>query len=128
MTHVPDPELPPLTDPGDGDGALLMFEERVLMYLTGHRLGDLRRLVRHYVDPEEVFPTGAYHKGGRRSGRRAPVDFEEATTRTSSWRFAREVGLTDGSRLRVVGGHRATGAPCFSRDRGAVVCRADRPS
>jgi len=81
-THVPDPELPPLTDPGDRDGrVLLMFEERAFwMYLTGHRLGDLRRLVRHYgFDPEEVFPTGAYHKGGTYGRDVAlPVDFEEA--------------------------------------------------
>jgi hypothetical protein len=35
------------------------------MYLTGHRLGDLRRLVRQYGrGTETVFPTGAYFKGG----------------------------------------------------------------
>src|SRR5690606_19133625 len=46
-THLPDPQLPLLTDPGDRDGrVLLMFEGRAFwMYLTGHRIGDLRRLV-----------------------------------------------------------------------------------
>jgi hypothetical protein len=35
------------------------------MYLTSHRLGDLRRLVRQYGrGAETVFPTGAYHKPG----------------------------------------------------------------
>ncbi|MGV3708234.1 MAG: hypothetical protein ACO1Q7_05285 [Gemmatimonas sp.] len=37
-----------------------LFAERAYwMYMTGHRLGDLRRLVRNYGrDPETVFPTG----------------------------------------------------------------------
>jgi hypothetical protein len=37
-----------------------LFAERAYwMYMTGHRLGDLRRLVRHYGrDAETVFPTG----------------------------------------------------------------------
>jgi hypothetical protein len=35
------------------------------MFLTSHRLGDLRRLVRDYGrDSEDVFPTGTYHKPG----------------------------------------------------------------
>jgi hypothetical protein len=40
------------------------FRERALwMYATGHRLGDLRRLVRQYGLPESaVFPTGAYYR------------------------------------------------------------------
>lgn len=42
------------------------FQERALwMYLTAHRLGDMRRLVRQYARPaESVFPSGAYFKGG----------------------------------------------------------------
>ena len=38
----------------------LLYKERAYwMWLTGHRLGDLRRLVRIYKrDPETVFPTG----------------------------------------------------------------------
>lgn len=44
----------------------LLFRERAFwLYLTGHRLGDLRRLVRQYGrDQAQVFPVGSYHKGG----------------------------------------------------------------
>ena len=44
----------------------LLFQERALdLFLTSHRLGDLRRLIRQYGrDAESVFPTGAYFKGG----------------------------------------------------------------
>ena len=55
--------LAALTDPGTPDSRLdLLFQERALwMYLTGHRLGDLRRLVRSYGrDPNTVFPSGNY--------------------------------------------------------------------
>ena len=43
-----------------------LFKERAYwLYLTSHRLGDMRRLVRQYNRPtESVFPTGAYHKSG----------------------------------------------------------------
>jgi hypothetical protein len=43
-----------------------LFKERAYwLYLTSHRLGDLRRLVRQYTrESETVFPTGAYHKSG----------------------------------------------------------------
>ena len=57
--------LGPLTDPGSATARVdLMFRERAFwMYQTGHRLGDLRRLVRQYGrGAETVFPTGAYHK------------------------------------------------------------------
>lgn len=54
---------PPATFAGQVD---LLFQERALtMFLTSHRLGDLRRLVRQYGrGAETVFPTGAYFKGG----------------------------------------------------------------
>jgi hypothetical protein len=44
----------------------LHFQERAFwLWQTGHRLGDMRRLVRQYGrTPEQVFPTGAYFKGG----------------------------------------------------------------
>jgi starch-binding outer membrane protein, SusD/RagB family len=44
----------------------LLFSERAFwLFATGHRLGDMRRLVRRYLRTEDtVFPTGAYHKGG----------------------------------------------------------------
>ncbi len=43
-----------------------IFKERAYwLYLTSHRLGDLRRLVRRYGRAAEtVFPTGTYHKPG----------------------------------------------------------------
>lgn len=43
-----------------------LFNERALwLYATGHRLGDLRRLVRQYgQNVANVFPVGSYHKSG----------------------------------------------------------------
>jgi starch-binding outer membrane protein, SusD/RagB family len=43
----------------------LLFRERAFwLYLTGHRLGDLRRLMRQYGRLEDnVFPTGLHFKG-----------------------------------------------------------------
>ncbi len=53
----------PATSAGKVD---LLFQERAIdLFLTAHRLGDLRRLIRQYGrDAESVFPTGAYFKGG----------------------------------------------------------------
>ena len=62
------PGLLPLVDPGTASGRVdLLFRERAFwMYLTAHRLGDMRRLIRQYGrDSETVFPTGPYFKGGR---------------------------------------------------------------
>jgi hypothetical protein len=64
--------LPPLADPGTVTGRQdLLFSERgQWLYLTTHRLPDLRRLSRSTVnggygrDPESVFPTGAWYRGG----------------------------------------------------------------
>lgn len=56
-----------LADPGTAAGREdLMFRERAFwLFATGHRLGDLRRLIRQYGRTEDqVFPTGAYHEGG----------------------------------------------------------------
>ena len=45
--------------------SLLFFERAFWLYATGHRLGDMRRLIRQYGQAADaVFPTGAYHKGG----------------------------------------------------------------
>ena len=43
-----------------------LFKERAYwLFLTSHRLGDMRRLIRQYNRPANtVFPTGAYFKGG----------------------------------------------------------------
>ena len=59
--------LAPLTDPGTPAARVdLMFRERAFWFwLTAHRLGDLRRMIRQYGrGAETVFPTGAYFKGG----------------------------------------------------------------
>jgi len=59
--------LAPLTDPGSATARVdLMFSERAFwLYATGHRLGDLRRLIKQYGRAANtVFPTGAWHKGG----------------------------------------------------------------
>lgn len=58
------------------------FEERALwLWLTGHRHGDLRRLVRQYGRAEDdVFPTGAYFKvqaGDYGDDVNLPVPFDE---------------------------------------------------
>ena len=59
--------LAPLVDPGSDDARVdLLFRERAFwLFSTGHRLGDLRRLIRQYGrGSETVFPTGAWFKGG----------------------------------------------------------------
>jgi starch-binding outer membrane protein, SusD/RagB family len=82
------PVLPDTTDPGpDGSGgdALrldLTFRERAFwLYLTGHRQGDLRRLVRQYDRASQtVYPSGAYRSGAARYGNdvTVPIPAEEA--------------------------------------------------
>jgi hypothetical protein len=58
-----------LVDPGiagtDADRVSLIFRERAFwMFSTGHRVGDMRRLIRQYNRAaESVFPTGPWHKG-----------------------------------------------------------------
>ena len=44
----------------------MLFRERAFwMYSTGHRLGDMRRLLRQYGRADStVYPTGAWFKGG----------------------------------------------------------------
>jgi hypothetical protein len=43
----------------------VMFRERAFwLFATGHRLGDMRRLVRQYNLPaNSVYPIGPYHGG-----------------------------------------------------------------
>ncbi len=58
----------------------LLFSERAFdLYLTAHRVGDLRRLIRQYGrGAETVFPTGAYLQGGvYGTDVNFPVPFEE---------------------------------------------------
>ena len=62
------------------DKVNLLFQERAYsLFLTSHRLGDLRRLISQYGrSAESVFPTGAYFKGGvYGTDVNFPVPFEE---------------------------------------------------
>ncbi len=59
--------LPPLTLQATTAGQVdQLFHERAYwLFLTSHRLGDLRRLIRQYGrSVNTVFPNGAYFKGG----------------------------------------------------------------
>jgi hypothetical protein len=59
--------LDPLADPADREAAIdQLFSERAFwLFATGHRLGDMRRLIRQYGrGVDTVFPNGDYHKGG----------------------------------------------------------------
>lgn len=74
--------LPALSDPGTTQGRVRQFfqERAFFLYLTGHRLGDLRRLVRFYgFTQEQAFPTGAWYKQSRTYGTQTafPIPFEE---------------------------------------------------
>ncbi|MBX6331936.1 MAG: hypothetical protein IRY91_08815 [Gemmatimonadaceae bacterium] len=58
--------LGPLRDPGTPDARVnLLFRERAFwLFLTGHRQGDMRRLIRQYGrDPDTVYPVGGYRGG-----------------------------------------------------------------
>ena len=63
--------LAPLTD-GATDAARVdqLFRERAFwMFSTGHRTGDMRRLIRQYGrTANSVFPIGAWHKAGSYGG------------------------------------------------------------
>ena len=80
--YVPSPTLAPLVDPGTPAAIEdLIFTERAMwMWGTGHRLGDLRRLMNNYGLTEvQVYPSGAYHKGGVHGPDVVfPIDFDEA--------------------------------------------------
>jgi len=63
------PVMPALTDPGTQAGrvALLFREKAFWQFGRGHRLGDLRRLIRDYgraADGSDTFPVGPYPQGG----------------------------------------------------------------
>jgi hypothetical protein len=63
---IPPGALGPLAQPAtNAERVDLLFSERAFwLFGTGHRHGDLRRLVRQYSRPSEsVFPTGPYKQG-----------------------------------------------------------------
>jgi hypothetical protein len=67
LRGYPAGSLPPLTlQVGTTAQVDQLFKERAYwLYLTSHRLGDLRRLIRQYGRPAgSVFPVGPYFKGG----------------------------------------------------------------
>jgi starch-binding outer membrane protein, SusD/RagB family len=74
-------DLPDLADPGTTASRVdLLFRERAFwMFSTGHRLGDLRRLIRQYGrGSETVFPTGVFPKGGNYGPDvNLPISFDE---------------------------------------------------
>lgn len=78
---IASPTLDPLTDPGTAEERVdLMFRERAFwLFGTAHRLGDLRRLIYEYGRSEDqVYPTGAYFKGGDFGNDIVfPLDFDE---------------------------------------------------
>ncbi len=82
------PALGNLSDPGTFDTRVdLTFRERAFwMFLTGHRLGDLRRLVRQYGRAKEsVYPTGAYHKQGLTRGVQATLRVPQPEVNNSNY-------------------------------------------
>lgn len=82
---VASPSLAPLTDPGTAAARVdMVFNERALWFWgTGHRLGDLRRMVNQYSRTEaQVYPSGLYHKGGSHGADvNFPVDFDEGNNK-----------------------------------------------
>ncbi len=74
--------LAPLADAGsDAARVNQLFRERAFwLFGRGHRVGDMRRLIRQYGRaPNAVFPTGAWHKGGNYgSDVNMPVPLAEA--------------------------------------------------
>ncbi len=69
-------EMAPLTDLGTATARVdLMFRERAFtLFATGHRVGDLRRLVRQYQrSVTSTFPTGAYHKDNLTRGNQGSI-------------------------------------------------------
>jgi len=60
------PAMPPLADPGNYDARVsLLFREKAFWtFITGLRMGDLRRLLRQYGRTQDkVYPTGIYKDG-----------------------------------------------------------------
>jgi len=75
------------TPSNDSLAAELLFSERAFwLFATGHRLGDMRRLIRVYQrSPDTVFPTGPYHKGGNYgTDVNLPIPIEEQNNPNSS--------------------------------------------
>ena len=86
--------LAPLVDPGTPEARRdLLFRERALwLFNTGHRLGDLRRLVRNYGLPSsQVFPSGPYFRAGTYGN---DVAFPVPFTEENNPQFSRDACVT----------------------------------
>lgn len=70
------PAMAPLTDPGSATRVDTLFKERAFwLYLSGHRLGDMRRLIHQYARPDStVFPWGT-HVLGVQYGKATSIPF-----------------------------------------------------
>lgn len=70
-----------LTDPGTPDARVdQFFQERAYwLWMTGRRLGDLRRLIWDYGrQQEDIFPVGQHHRGGTYgTATHLPIPFDE---------------------------------------------------
>ncbi len=89
-SHAITPAMPNLSDPGTPSARVdLLYRERAMwLYLTGRRLGDIRRLVRNYQrNPETVFPTGAYPINGAMYGKATAIPFDSEEQRKVNPRF-----------------------------------------
>jgi starch-binding outer membrane protein, SusD/RagB family len=63
--------MPALTAPATRDAAINLFfrEKAFWQFGRGHRLGDLRRLIRQYGrTQDQVFPVGEHYRGGTYGG------------------------------------------------------------
>ena len=73
--------LSPISDPGGSARVDTLFTERAYdFWLTGHRVGDLRRLMRQYGRAENtVWPSGTYFKNNLQYGNQVafPIPREE---------------------------------------------------
>jgi hypothetical protein len=80
--------LPDLPNAGSRNEAIdQLFSERAFwLFATGHRLGDMRRLIRQYGrTADEVFPSGDYLKGGSYGDDvNLPIPIEERNNPNSS--------------------------------------------
>lgn len=86
-------KLAPLANPGTAAGREdLLFRERAMwLFLTGHRLGDLRRLVRQYGRiADAVFPSGPYFRGGSYGADVTLIPWQAEAERNPVW-----AGCTD---------------------------------
>lgn len=92
--------LAPLSDPGDLEGQVdLIFAERGFwLFLTGHRQGDLRRLVREYGrDPDTVIRWGATRVEMASTARTSPYRWTSRRPATTRCTTAASTGTPDGA-------------------------------